>query len=435
MVQVAFNSFNPAIMQNMQAPAYTQNAQPAAAAKIYAPAHDEVVLTAKKPEEEKKTGKKLAIAAGAALGIAAIGLIVRGRLKAVTKLAEHIDFTPAKTMEEAREFARTHLKIKKFDTADDLEFANWVNEGLVNINNRYKGRAYMPKEVLPYPKELAGEHTLAGMASGLGNSTLYVNVYAWKGFDEGITRMLSMDKGFKFRFDPNKNRHTMICLPFFNVEKTKLILDKAVLFNKGELSQIDKCALSQNLYDYIKYYKLFRDNPIKIVENMYSQKNFVEALKKSLPDGVKTLEEVQKMDKAEIKKYIWEMSDNLRANTPQKDWYSATILDSKRSAFDSLYHEEGHLFHSKNAILDYEKMHVTYDDATGKAAEIRSGAREFLESADEQFIASTVSDYAKKSPLEFVAEVYARMVSGHKFGDDVMKLYEKYKGPKLPEAV
>ena len=168
---------------------------------------------------------------------------------------------------------------------------------------------------------------------------------------------------------------------------------------------------------------------------MYSQKNFVEALKKSLPDGVKTLEEVQKMDKAEIKKYIWEMSDNLRANTPQKDWYSATILDSKRSAFDSLYHEEGHLFHSKNAILDYEKMHVTYDDATGKAAEIRSGAREFLESADEQFIASTVSDYAKKSPLEFVAEVYARMVSGHKFGDDVMKLYEKYKGPKLPEAV
>ena len=66
MVQVAFNSFNPAIMQNMQAPAYTQNAQPAAAAKIYAPAHDEVVLTAKKPEEEKKTGKKLAIAAGAA---------------------------------------------------------------------------------------------------------------------------------------------------------------------------------------------------------------------------------------------------------------------------------------------------------------------------------------------------------------------------------
>lgn len=58
MVQVAFNSFNPAIMQNMQAPAYTQNAQPAAAAKIYAPAHDEVVLTAKKPEEEKKTGKK-----------------------------------------------------------------------------------------------------------------------------------------------------------------------------------------------------------------------------------------------------------------------------------------------------------------------------------------------------------------------------------------
>lgn len=51
---------------------------------------------------------------------------------------------------------------------------------------------------------------------------------------------------------------------------------------------------------------------------------------------------------------------------------------------------------------------------------------------DEQFIASTVSGYAQRSPLEFVAEVYASMLNGEKFGADVMNLYNKYKGPVLP---
>lgn len=88
------------------------------------------------------------------------------------------------------------------------------------------------------------------------------------------------------------------------------------------------------------------------------------------------------------------------------------------------------MFHKKNALLDYEDMHVGYDKNKKEIGEL---AKEFVESPEEQFIASTVSNYAKHSPLEFVAEVYARIMNGHKFSDDVMKLYEKYKGPKLPE--
>ena len=112
---------------------------------------------------------------------------------------------------------------------------------------------------------------------------------------------------------------------------------------------------------------------------------------------------------------------------------SSKILASKRSVFDTLYHEEGHLFHHKNTILDYEDMHVVYNKQTGKPDKIGALAKGFLESKEEQFIASTVSRYAKSSPLEFVAEVYARMLNGEKFGDDVMNLYNKYKGPVLPD--
>ena len=78
-------------------------------------------------------------------------------------------------------------------------------------------------------------------------------------------------------------------------------------------------------------------------------------------------------------------------------------------------------------------MHVIYGDKKDKPVKIGELAKEFLENQDEQFVASKVSFYAKRSPLEFVAEVYSRMLGGHKFDDDVMQLYKKYKGPALPE--
>ena len=55
----------------------------------------------------------------------------------VVKLAEHIDFTPAKTTQEAIEFAKTKLGVKNYDDSMSLDVMNWVNEGLTNINNYY----------------------------------------------------------------------------------------------------------------------------------------------------------------------------------------------------------------------------------------------------------------------------------------------------------
>lgn len=48
-----------------------------------------------------------------------------------------------------------------------------------------------------------------------------------------------------------------------------------------------------------------------------------------------------------------------------------------------------------------------------------------------QQAAGKVSEYAQTSIGEFIAETYAKMVRGDKITDDVMKLYEKYNGPKL----
>jgi hypothetical protein len=45
--------------------------------------------------------------------------------------------------------------------------------------------------------------------------------------------------------------------------------------------------------------------------------------------------------------------------------------------------------------------------------------------------ASKVSQYGATSPIEFVAETYAGMVSGKTYPDDVMDLYRKWGGPEV----
>ena len=416
---------------------------PSFSPKLPAMTQDTTSFTTKAPEvEEKKknNAKKWGILAGAALAVTVAGLIIRGRLKAATQLAEHIDFTPAKTMEEAKEFAKKHLKIEKFDTANDLDMANWVNEGLVNINNKYKGTGHIPKEVRPVPDELkeTPKNVSATMSARLGKGfymepILTVNVDFFNNAHKFIDKRL---KDFGFKVIPRKDgchELAMHMLPFFNKDKQLDIMLLSEKFVNGKASKMDIVALNKSFNDYYAYSHFLAENPMTIINDVYSQKGVVDLLKKHMKQGsFKSVEELGKMTNKEQVDYLFEASDAL-TGLPFNQHPSSKILASKRSVFDTLYHEEGHLFHHKNTILDYEDMHVVYNKQTGKPDKIGALAKGFLESKEEQFIASTVSRYAKSSPLEFVAEVYARMLNGEKFGDDVMNLYNKYKGPVLPD--
>ena len=57
--------------------------------------------------------------------------------------------------------------------------------------------------------------------------------------------------------------------------------------------------------------------------------------------------------------------------------------------------------------------------------------KEFINDKSIQEITGKVSPYSQTSSDEFIAEVYAGLVSGKKFSDDVMALYKKYGGPAL----
>lgn len=86
-------------------------------------------------------------------------------------------------MEEAIEFAKKNFGVKKFDLGNDLELANWVNEGLVNINNRFKGKAQMPQNIL-YDKKVCeklskGEEGLMPAYHQPSTKTLGINKNAF----------------------------------------------------------------------------------------------------------------------------------------------------------------------------------------------------------------------------------------------------------------
>lgn len=99
--------------------------------------------------------KKLAVGVAAGAGIAALvvgGILYKKKIDAakIKQLAEHIDFKNAQTLEEAIEFGKNNLGIKKYQgfKDGDLDVLNWINQGLTRNNNVTKGKALMPKEIV-----------------------------------------------------------------------------------------------------------------------------------------------------------------------------------------------------------------------------------------------------------------------------------------------
>ena len=92
------------------------------------------------------------------------------------------------------------------------------------------------------------------------------------------------------------------------------------------------------------------------------------------------------------------------------------------SKFDILYHEMGHHLHAMNTSLK--------DSFWGRLS--KKSEKLFTSDSEKQKIAGSVSWYAQTNPKEFVAECFNALCAGRKLPDDVMKMYEYYKGPILP---
>ena len=113
---------------------------------------DTVSLSSNNQTQSTKTGlsknAKLGLGALALVGIGAAAYILsRGKVgsKSAQQLAEHIEFKKAANIQEAKQFAAEKLGVTL--NLEDLEVANYVNEGLVRVSNKLKGKSSMPKVV------------------------------------------------------------------------------------------------------------------------------------------------------------------------------------------------------------------------------------------------------------------------------------------------
>lgn len=356
-------------------------------------------------ERQKKKGltklQKWGIALGttATLGVVAF-CALRGRFNISKQLAEHIDFQEAKTIEEAIEFGKKHLGIKSYKGfgEKDLEVINWFNEGLVNTSNAMKGKLNGPNRIVY--RSFGEDYTIAAV-NKIGDFD--INKDYFDNLDDLLNKTISM-------YEKKLNK--------FDESKILSLRENVAKFKEGKISTLkDKLALLKN-FAYIN--TQINQGPIKnILEIMKNEKARNLLVEKGViqSDGKYLLGNSYLIDLTEegLKEVDPHLRSVIEADLLSRSEYKFNFKE--QSPFRSIYHELGHL---QDTYTPYGK------NITGKQS-FADKLKNWENNADFG-IALEVSDYASTSPSEFVAEVFAELMSGNKLSDEVMKLYAKYKG-------
>ena len=107
--------------------------------------------------------------------------------------------------------------------------------------------------------------------------------------------------------------------------------------------------------------------------------------------------------------------------------YAWNIFSDNNSEFNMIYHEMGHLQHGNNVTeLVYINLGKADEISDDLSTEYTDELRKLFES--NIHLAKQVSDYATKSPLEFVAEVFTKLCDDYELSPEILDLYKKLGG-------
>ena len=261
-----------------------------------------------------------------------------------TKLEENIEFKKAETIEEAKKFAEEKLGIKKFKI-NDLEYANWINEGLTNISNRFKGEVYFPQKIKFHSYDRKG--ALADYVVQL--DIIRINR---KRIEERVSDLDNLLKENSYE------------------ELTKYNL------GKGYEDFCKKLTKAYNSPESLTFFEKY-----SLVGSIYKVKQRLKQLDNKNPSEIDT------------------NSINMYGNIYQNE-------------FETIYHEVGHCFDFKSKTL--------IDICTDR---IKS---------QKDLKHLVLPRYHKKNTFEFVASIFAGIMQGEKYQDDVMNLYKELIKFKMP---
>lgn len=444
----------------------------------------------KQGEEEKKkklsTGAKVGIGAGilATAGLIAF-LVMKCRVSEAKQLAEHIEFKPAQTIEEAIKFGKEHLGIKSYEDfgANDLDAINWLNEGFVNVSNYMKGKLRMPKHVVYTDKQFLGKNTLAGvvpysqdLSANLKKYSgyFYVNKKYFSDYVKSVNKDIDRALGYNLLW---KNENGKIKVnSLYTPETSKFLISQIEEFQKTQSfnSALKVTNTIDNMYSAFNSYE---HNPLNTIKALLGNKDNTIILKKagininmeeiqmlSLKEqqnirskmlahlvGINELDYVNNLiskDKEYAKKLVEqgfiEKPEAIKKCNFTKlsdiidftEKYEGKNLDflpirlrvenlDKTTPFSTIYHEMGHLQDMKPRCLTTDKC--GYD-----ISKYSQELKDWVNNEDNIRIANNVSEYASHGPGEFIAETFAKLVEGRKVSQEVKDLYKKLGGPEIP---
>lgn len=313
-------------------------------------------------------GTKWGIGTVAVLGLGALAYVLtRGRAgsKQVQQLAEHVDFQPAKTIQEAKSFAKEKLGVH-YNDIEDVEVVNFVNEWLTGVHNGSK-----VKDFKAYPKFVSTDY------NEIGDNALFGMI------DEVVKH--NGQQGYLLTINMNNLKNIPNLL-------MSIKTNPHGIWQAGSAGQV--CLRGERFNT-------------KEVQELVTKLNNYNSSSASLKESMALYQQIKGLVTSPVG------SDG-------------KVVLKKLSMFNPLNHELGHMKHYINGVTpaDMDKIAV-YQRLNKDIPELVTN----FQKPETQRIAGKVSRYAQESPLEFVAETYAQMKDGVVFSDDVMALYRKYKGP------
>ena len=196
-----------------------------------------------------------------------------------------------------------------------------------------------------------------------------------------------------------------------------------------KFSLIDKIKLYEDFVSLAYAKDAFYEAPMSKLKQLMKNEGVQETLlaHSKLPD----LKQLEKLTTEQQRNVLVDIT-----NTCLSSGDRIYLAYPKGDKFRTIYHEMGHLQHENSTGYDLYRQMGKPEECEKWFGKVTDITNDFVNSKEKQQIANRVSNYASESPLEFVAEVYRKLItnalnSGKKLSDDIMTLYAEYKGPAV----
>lgn len=424
---------------------------------------DSVEILGKKKKKLSKNAKR-AIIIGSTIAVAVLALKFGPRIAAVhnvkkklpiRNLPEKLDFTEAKTLEEARKYAIETLQIKDVDNNLSLEALNLINKGLTDVSNAQKGKVVMPTALKLSSLKDANAAVVSSLnTKDLGEMLLNDKLFSLDDFEKFAKDNLKMSDGRDVFYKNSQGKycsryvHNKFFKENFDDAMTKL-LDKFYT-NPELLTKSEKLTLKLTLSEVLsrETVNISTEQPRILLAK------FKDEFKKRGVDY--NLSDFNGKSDADIIKFIEEKISPVVDGSGNYIKIDCSINEQYRT----IYHEMGHIQDiNKNygvitKKIDLLKLLKTKllpstnhfakrtDEEIKELLKTEKGRKllqkeapltyEFITDKNIQDVASEVSSYATTGIGEFIAETYEHMISGKPISERVKSLYKKYNGPLVP---